>query len=103
MRAIGILTDLAGPKLRMGRFEEGGASRGRGTRPRAARGGVAAAGEILFDFGGFQEAAAGAPIVLADGQAEIVVESVEPGTVLARTTRGGEIGDRKGVHFPIRS
>lgn len=102
MRAIGILTDLAGPKLRMGRFEEGRRELADGEHVRVRRGaGVAAAGEILFDFGGFQEAVRpGHRIVLADGQAEIVVESVEPGTVLARTTRGGEIGDRKGVHFP---
>jgi len=102
MRAIGILTDLAGPKLRMGRFDEGTREIVDGERLRVRQGsGVAPRGEILFDFGGFLEAVRpGHRIVLADGQAEVVVESVDASSALVRTTRGGAIGDRKGVHFP---
>jgi pyruvate kinase len=102
MRAIGILTDLSGPKLRMGKFEGGKRELLDGERVRVRQGsGVAGAAEILFDFGAFLEAVRpGHRIVLADGQAEIVVESVDGSSLSARTIRGGELGDRKGVHFP---
>ena len=102
MRAIGILSDLSGPKLRMGRFEGGARELADGERVRVRQGsGVAGGGEILFDFAGFLEAVRpGHRIVLADGQAEIVVDAVEGGSLSARTARSGVLGDRKGVHFP---
>jgi len=102
MRAIGILTDISGPKLRLARFEGGKRDLAEGERLRLRRGsGVSPAGEVHLDFGGFLDALApGHRIILADGQAELVVENVESESVLARVTREGEIGDRKGVHFP---
>jgi pyruvate kinase len=39
-------------------------------------------------------------VLLADGAVELEVRSKQAGSVSARVTRGGEIGDAKGVHFP---
>src|SRR5262245_11315182 len=102
MRAVGILTDIQGPKMRLARFEGGQRALQTGEKVRVRAGhGVAPAGEILFDFEGFLEAVkAGHRVVLADGQAELVADSVSRDAIAAHVTRGGEIGDRKGVHFP---
>ncbi|MFN0006415.1 MAG: pyruvate kinase [Planctomycetota bacterium] len=102
MRAIGILTDISGPKLRLARFEGGKRSLSLGEEVRLRSGsGTSAQGEVLLDFDGFLGAVApGHRIILADGQAELVTEAVDSDSVLARVTREGEIGDRKGVHFP---
>jgi pyruvate kinase len=100
--AVGILTDIQGPKMRLARFEGGMRDLENGEVVRVRRGnGVSASGEVLFDFGGFAEALApGHRIVLADGQVELVTRSVEAESVVASVTRAGEVGDRKGVHFP---
>jgi pyruvate kinase len=102
MRTIGILTDIPGPKMRMGRFEGGTRELGEGQRVRLRRGaGIARGDEVLLDFEGFLEAVKpGHRIILADGKAELVAESIDADAIAARVTRGGEIGDRKGVHFP---
>jgi pyruvate kinase len=102
MRAVGILTDIQGPKLRLARFEGGKRDLSLGERVRLRRGSLTSAeGEVLLDFGGFLEAVRpGHRIILADGQAELVAESVDSSSIHARVTREGEIGDRKGVHFP---
>jgi pyruvate kinase len=102
MRAIGILTDIPGPKMRMGRFEGGTRELADGQRLKLRRGaGVSKGDEVLLDVEGFLEAVRpGHRIILADGKAELVAESIEPEAILARVSRGGEVGDRKGVHFP---
>jgi pyruvate kinase len=102
MRAIGILTDIPGPKMRMGRFEGGTRELADGQRLKLRRGaGIAKGDEVLLDVEGFLEAVRpGHRIILADGKAELVAESIEPETIVARVSRGGELGDRKGVHFP---
>jgi pyruvate kinase len=102
MRAIGILTDIPGPKLRLARFAGGKRGLAEDERVRVRQGsGESTAGEVWFDFGGFLEGMRpGHRVILADGQAELVVESVERDSAIARVTREGELGDRKGVHFP---
>jgi len=102
MRAIGILTDISGPKMRMARFEGGTRELRAGQVLRLVQGsGIAGPDEVLFDFGGYLGAVrAGHRIILADGQVELVAETVEPAAIVARVTREGEVGDRKGVHFP---
>ena len=102
MKAVGVLVDIQGPKMRLGRFEGGVRAIQAGERVRLRQGrGVSAPGEVLFDFGGFLEAVApGDRIVLADGQAELVAQSTEGDSIAAVVTRGGDVGDRKGVHFP---
>ncbi len=102
MAAVGILTDIQGPKMRMGKFAGGKRELDQGDVVRLREGkGLSAEGEVVFEFGGFQEALLpGHRVLLADGQVEAVVTSVEDGAIQARVTRPGMLGDRKGVHFP---
>jgi pyruvate kinase len=101
-RAVGILADIQGPKLRMGRFETPPVELQRDQRVRIRPGdGVAPAGEIYFHFEGFLEATLpGHRILLADGAVEVVVETNDGSTLTAVVTRGGAIADRKGVNLP---
>jgi pyruvate kinase len=102
MLAIGILTDIPGPKTRMGLFEGGSRELAEGEKVRLVKGaGIAKRGEIHLDFDGFLEAVRpGHRVLLADGQVELVAESVASDGIVARVVRGGRIGDRKGVHLP---
>jgi pyruvate kinase len=103
--AVGILTDIQGPKMRLARFEGGERDLENGDVVRIRRGStISAPGEVLFDFDGFVDAILpGHRIILADGQVELVARSVERDAVVASVTRAGQIGDRKGVHFPDTS
>jgi pyruvate kinase len=100
--AVGILADIQGPKMRMSRFPGGRVELAPGATLTLRRGrGVAADGEVLFEFGGFLEAVQpGHRVLLADGRVELVVGEVGRESVRARVRVGGEVGDRKGVHFP---
>jgi pyruvate kinase len=100
--AVGILTDLSGPKMRMGRFDGGVRELGAGERVRLVEGhGLSRAGEVVLEFGGFLDAVQpGQRVLLADGQVELEVEDVESGALVGRVVRPGVLGDRKGVHFP---
>lgn len=100
--AVGILTDIQGPKMRMGRFEGGRRELELGDEMTLREGkGMSGPGEVIFEFTGFQDAVQpGHRVLLADGQVELVASDVENGVIHARVTRPGAIGDRKGVHFP---
>jgi pyruvate kinase len=100
--AIGILADIQGPKLRLGRFPEGELVLMQDEVVRLVEGGRAEGeGQIPFDFEGFAASVrAGDRVFLADAAVELVVESNGAGDIVARVRRGGVIGDRKGVHLP---
>jgi len=105
MAAVGILTDIQGPKMRMGRFENARRELAEGDVLTLREGkGMSAPGEVILEFTGFQDAVqAGHRVLLADGQVELIALDVEEGVIRARVTRPGAIGDRKGVHFPDSS
>jgi pyruvate kinase len=100
--AVGILTDIQGPKMRMSRFEGGARELHEGDRVKLFEGhGIARPNEVLFEFTGFLQAVkAGHRVVLADGQVELVVDDVTSDALIGHVTRAGTLGDRKGVHFP---
>jgi pyruvate kinase len=102
MRAVGILADIQGPKMRMGRFAGGKLELPAGASVRLREGGgIAPAGEVWLDFGGFLDAVRpGHRVLLADGKVELVTERVERDSFVARVRRDGELKDRQGVHFP---
>ena len=99
--AVGILADLNGPKMRLGTFPDGVLDCDKDVRFDVIEGpGPAQPGQIPFDFGGFvEQVRAGHRAILADGGVEMVFQSVKSG-LHAIVTRGGVIGDRKGVHLP---
>jgi pyruvate kinase len=105
MISIGILTDIQGPKMRMGNFENKRRELDVGDIVRLREGrGMAQLDEVIFEFTGFQGAVhPGHRVLLADGQVELVVEEAKADAIIGRVTRGGWLGDRKGVHFPDSS
>lgn len=103
MCAVGILADIPGPKMRLGRFE-GGVRRVRAGDVLTLRegDGLAGEGEAYLNFTGFLDAVdVGHRIVLADGQVELIASEKKAGAVVAECTRGGNLADRKGVHLPV--
>ncbi len=100
--AIGILADIQGPKLRLGRFTAGERELIAGAHVRLAERALSSAeDELPFDFQGFaQSLEPGDRVFLADGAVELLVESLEAGAAKALVRRGGLVGDRKGVHLP---
>jgi pyruvate kinase len=101
-RPIGILVDLQGPKLRVGRFKAGqvvlqnGAtfvldadpSPGDVTRVELPH------PEIL------SATAPGHALLLDDGKVRLIATAVEPERIVTRVEVGGKLSDRKGVSLP---
>lgn len=101
-RPIAILADIQGPKLRMGRFLESRRDLAMDEVLVVREGDeLAEPGELYFNFTGFLDAVEpGHRLMLADGAAAAVVEEVHANRLVVRITRGGEVGDRKGVNLP---
>ncbi|MCC6406480.1 MAG: pyruvate kinase [Planctomycetes bacterium] len=98
---VGILADLQGPKLRLGRLVDGPRTLELNEEVRLAEGETAASGSIPFNIPGFLAAVQpGHRVLLCDAAVELVVHSVFGSNVIARVRRPGEISDRKGVHLP---
>ena len=99
---LGILADIRGPKLRLGSFPGGALELEAGAEVRLTQNaGLARPGEIPVDFPGLLESLeAGQRVLLADGAVELVAEQKGPTALRARVTRGGAVGDGKGVHLP---
>ena len=99
---VGILADLQGPKLRLGRFESQWRTLDVGAEVLLRAGdGIAEEGEVLLDFEGFREAVRpGDRVFLADGAVVLLVDERAGDGFRAHVERAGRIGDRKGVHLP---
>ncbi|MGF1516831.1 MAG: pyruvate kinase [Nodosilinea sp.] len=101
---VGILQDLQGPKIRLGKFEQGSIVLAKGdpfvltseiivgNRERAC---------VTYDKLA-PEVPAGATILLDDGKVEMQVESVDLETqeLHCRVVVGGTLSNNKGVNFP---
>ena len=99
---VGVLADIQGPKLRLGRLAEPAIKLSRGQTLRLVEGPSSSeADRIPFNFSGFRDSLQGGDrVLLADGVVELVVLEVRGEEVLARVRRSGTIADRKGVHLP---
>jgi len=98
----GILLDLQGPKIRLGRFENGGVTletdatfaitteQVMGTAERASTGYSRFAKDVK----------AGDRILLADGIIELVALETDGVSVRTRVVNGGPISDHKGINLP---
>ena len=101
-RAVSILADLPGPKMRLGRVPGGSLRLAEGDRValRSSSERVPS-GEIAVDVPDLEQVVGvGHRIALADGEVELVVERIEGARILARVRWGGAIADNKGVHLP---
>ncbi|MEY3929160.1 MAG: hypothetical protein RLZZ516_870 [Cyanobacteriota bacterium] len=101
---VGILQDLQGPKIRLGRFKDGPITVAKGDVFTLTSRDVACTQEIatvtydkLAD-----EVVAGSRILLDDGRVEMVVDRVDTSdqTLYCTVTVGGVLSNNKGVNFP---
>jgi len=101
---VGILQDLQGPKIRLGRFKDGPITVERGDSFTLTSRDVPCTREIatvtydkLAD-----EVVAGSRILLDDGRVEMLVERVDKSdqTLYCSVTVGGVLSNNKGVNFP---
>lgn len=103
-RVVGILQDLGGPKIRLGRIQAG--ERVLHQDEILTLG--TAEGEdpsfIPVDYPYLlEDVALGDRILLADGTVELKVESIDKGHLTARVIIGGTIQSRKGINLPSSS
>jgi pyruvate kinase len=101
---VAILQDLQGPKIRLGRFENGSIVLAKGDRFILTNRQVIGTEEIscvTYEYLA-EEVPAGAKILLDDGRVEMVVEETnrEKGDLQCRVTVGGKLSNNKGVNFP---
>ena len=101
-RPIGILVDLQGPKLRVGKFAEGPAMLTKGETftldSDTAPGDVTRVNlphpEIIA------AAKPGDSLLLDDGKVRLTATEVDPDHIVTRVEVGGKLSDRKGVSLP---
>ncbi|MGK7923845.1 MAG: pyruvate kinase, partial [Spirulina sp.] len=103
-RPVGILQDLQGPKIRLGKFESGAIQVAKGDRFILTSHPVSCNREIAFvSYKRLtDEVPAGATILLDDGKVEMVVENVdrENKQLHCRVVVAGKLSNNKGVNFP---
>lgn len=101
---VGILQDLQGPKIRLGKFDCGSIHLNRGDKFTLTSRLVACTETISYVSYEClaQEVPAGAMILLDDGKVEMQVESVDLAKedLHCRVVVGGKLSNNKGVNFP---
>jgi len=99
---VGILADLGGPKLRVGRFEGGAVELDKGQRftLTTART-IGTRQHVSVDHRHLpQEVGRGDQIYLNDGLIALTVTSVSGNQIVTRVDAGGTLSDRKGLSVP---
>ncbi|MGD1942723.1 MAG: pyruvate kinase [Leptolyngbyaceae cyanobacterium] len=101
---VGILQDLQGPKIRLGRFADGSIHLNKGdtfTLTSRALPGTQSISSVTYEPLA-QEVPNGATILLDDGKVEMKVEAIdkEQGELHCRVVVGGVLSNNKGVNFP---
>jgi pyruvate kinase len=99
---VGVLVDLQGPKIRLGRFADGAVDLAEGgtftitTRDLA---GDAEVASTTYD-GLPSDVAAGDQVLIDDGRLRLEVVSVDGADVKTRVVRGGRVSNHKGINLP---
>ncbi|HEY9648800.1 MAG TPA: pyruvate kinase [Chroococcidiopsis sp.] len=101
---VGILQDLQGPKIRLGKFEDGPITLKKGdpyTLTSILQPGNQTISSVTYEPLA-DEVPEGATIMLDDGRVEMIVESVdkEKRALHCRVVVGGPLSNNKGVNFP---
>lgn len=101
-RPIGILLDLQGPKIRLGKFEGGGCELVAGARftvtTQGCLGTAARASTTYVEFA--KDVRPGDRVLLADGSLELSVVKSDGVEAECDVVTGGWISDRKGINLP---
>jgi|Deesub1362A_J573_1020465.scaffolds.fasta_scaffold01546_1 pyruvate kinase len=101
-REVGILQDLAGPKIRLGRLEPEPQTLQTGQEITLTAGEQSRQPRLLPVNYPYlcEDVSPGDRILLADGLVELKVLSVEPPRVTCRVVVGGAVSSHKGVNLP---
>ncbi|MFN2495093.1 MAG: pyruvate kinase [Pseudonocardiaceae bacterium] len=101
-RAVGILADLQGPKIRLGRFAAGSVEWREGDLVRITVEDVAGTHDRVSTtyVGLAEDAHEGDRLLIDDGKVALVVRKVEDYDVLCEVLEGGTVSDHKGLSLP---
>ncbi|WP_433787657.1 pyruvate kinase [Actinomycetospora sp. CA-101289] len=101
-RAVGILADLQGPKIRLGRFADGPQMWATGETVRITTEDVEGTHDrVSTTYAGLaDDARAGESLLVDDGNVALEVTAVEGRDVVCRVVEGGRVSDNKGISLP---
>jgi len=102
-RAVTLLQDVQGPKIRVGTFRDGHLVLDEGEQVTLYSGHGQGDGRVVFvDYPYLDgDILPGEKVLLADGLIRLEVENrIKGGGLLARVVEGGELSDHKGAAFP---
>ncbi len=101
-RAVGILADLQGPKIRLGTFADGPQTWATGETVRITTEDVEGTHDrVSTTYAGLaDDARAGESLLVDDGNVALEVTEVEGRDVVCRVVEGGRVSDHKGISLP---
>ena len=100
-REVGVLVDLAGPKIRLGQMPTEPIMIETGSQVRFVREATADPRDLTCSYENLiEEVNVGDPIMLCDGTVRLEVLSKDSGQVYCQVVDGGEIRSRQGVNLP---
>jgi pyruvate kinase len=101
-RHVAILMDLRGPKLRVGRFAQGGIELSPGARVTLTTRKVSGSDGLIHSQYAqlHKDVRRGERILLDDGRLVLKVQSVEGREIRCRIFHGGRLSDNKGMNLP---
>ena len=101
-RAVGILADLQGPKIRLGKFADGPQTWATGETVRITTEDVEGTHDrVSTTYAGLaDDARAGESLLVDDGNVALEVTEVEGRDVVCRVVEGGRVSDHKGISLP---
>jgi pyruvate kinase len=101
-RVVGILVDLPGPKVRLGKFADGGAILETGSTVTLRAGeGESTGSALMVDYENLlSDVHPGDVLAVGDGAARMRVVSVDGDLAKAEITHGGQVQGRPGLHVP---
>lgn len=102
---IGLLLDLPGPRIRIGKIRNGSVMLERGTKVTLSPGDFEGSQNVIsVDYADLaSEVSEGDDISLANGLIRLKVDSAQKNKVVCRVIVGGQLFSRKGVNIPSRS
>lgn len=101
-RAVGVLADLQGPKIRLGRFADGHTLWANGERIRiTVEECVGSHDRVSTTYRQLtQDARPGDRLLVDDGKVALVVEHIDGNDVVCSVTEGGPVSNNKGLSMP---
>ena len=101
-KAVGVLADLQGPKIRLGRFAEGATVWATGETVRITVDDVQGTHDrVSTTYKGLaRDARPGDRLLVDDGKIALVCKEVDGNDVVCEVTEGGPVSNNKGVSLP---